>query len=119
MSDALRLIVFCSAFPEEAPAANSFVQEAVDEEPPQVEGYTCVWTETLHRPHQLNCSEHKTPLVFFLFVFFKSQMEENNLYEVPADEASDRGTCARALYDYQAGEWGICHYSSVIAVKPT
>lgn len=46
-------------------------------------------------------------------------MEENNLYEVPADEASDRGTCARALYDYQAGEWDICHYSSVIALKPT
>lgn len=31
-------------------------------------------------------------------------MEDNNLYEVPTEETSDRGTCARALYDYQAGE---------------
>lgn len=30
-------------------------------------------------------------------------MEENN-DEVPAEETSDRGVCARALYDYQAGE---------------
>lgn len=29
-------------------------------------------------------------------------MEESN-YEVPAEETSDKGTCARALYDYQAG----------------
>lgn len=32
-------------------------------------------------------------------------MEDNNLYEVPAEEASAKGTCARALYDYQAGEF--------------
>lgn len=101
-----------SAFPEEAPAANSYVQEAVDEEPPQVEDYTRVWAETLHRPHQLNCSEHNSTLVLF-------QSEENNLYEVTADETSDRGTCARALYDYQAGEWDFCHYHSVITVKST
>ncbi|XP_075895166.1 drebrin-like b isoform X6 [Nelusetta ayraudi] len=54
--------------PEEEPAANSYVQEAVHEDPPQ------------------------------------SQLEENNLYEVPADETPDRGTCARALYDYQAAD---------------
>ncbi|XP_075895163.1 drebrin-like b isoform X3 [Nelusetta ayraudi] len=53
---------------EEEPAANSYVQEAVHEDPPQ------------------------------------SQLEENNLYEVPADETPDRGTCARALYDYQAAD---------------
>lgn len=34
-----------------------------------------------------------------------AQVEENNLYDVPAAETSaDRGICARALYDYQAGE---------------
>ncbi|XP_039658638.1 drebrin-like b isoform X3 [Perca fluviatilis] len=31
-------------------------------------------------------------------------VEENNLYEVTADETPDRGTCARALYDYQAAD---------------
>ncbi|XP_029998489.1 drebrin-like b isoform X5 [Sphaeramia orbicularis] len=51
--------------PEEAPVANSYVQEAVYEEPPQV--------------------------------------EENN-YEVTPEETSDRGVCARALYDYQAAD---------------
>ncbi|XP_040898447.1 drebrin-like b isoform X2 [Toxotes jaculatrix] len=51
---------------EEAPAANSYVQEAAYEEPAQV--------------------------------------EENNSYEVTAGETSDRGTCARALYDYQAAD---------------
>ncbi|XP_038560626.1 drebrin-like b isoform X2 [Micropterus salmoides] len=50
---------------EESPAANSHVQEAVYEEPAQV--------------------------------------EENN-YEVTAEETSDRGVCARALYDYQAAD---------------
>ncbi|XP_029998484.1 drebrin-like b isoform X1 [Sphaeramia orbicularis] len=50
---------------EEAPVANSYVQEAVYEEPPQV--------------------------------------EENN-YEVTPEETSDRGVCARALYDYQAAD---------------
>ncbi|XP_045891268.1 drebrin-like b isoform X3 [Micropterus dolomieu] len=50
---------------EESPAANSYVQEAVYEEPAQV--------------------------------------EENN-YEVTAEETSDRGVCARALYDYQAAD---------------
>ncbi|XP_054867636.1 drebrin-like b isoform X7 [Amphiprion ocellaris] len=52
--------------PEEAPAANSYVQEPAYEEPAQV--------------------------------------EESNTYEVPADETSDRGICARALYDYQAAD---------------
>ncbi|XP_040898446.1 drebrin-like b isoform X1 [Toxotes jaculatrix] len=52
---------------EEAPAANSYVQEAAYEEPAQV-------------------------------------VEENNSYEVTAGETSDRGTCARALYDYQAAD---------------
>ncbi|XP_030273516.1 drebrin-like b isoform X5 [Sparus aurata] len=51
--------------PEEAPAANSYVQEPAYEEPAQV--------------------------------------EENN-DEVPAEETSDRGVCARALYDYQAAD---------------
>ncbi|KAM8866763.1 drebrin-like b isoform 1-T1 [Synchiropus picturatus] len=32
------------------------------------------------------------------------QVEDNNLYEVPSEETSDRGTCARALYDYQAAD---------------
>ncbi|KAM3610981.1 uncharacterized protein V6R79_011756 [Siganus canaliculatus] len=32
-----------------------------------------------------------------------TQVEENT-YEVPADETSDRGVCARALYDYQAAD---------------
>ncbi|XP_022053427.2 drebrin-like b isoform X5 [Acanthochromis polyacanthus] len=52
--------------PEEAPAANSYVQEPAYEEPAQV--------------------------------------EESNTYEVPPDETSDRGICARALYDYQAAD---------------
>ncbi|XP_070760592.1 drebrin-like b isoform X1 [Enoplosus armatus] len=51
---------------EEAPAANSYVQEAAYEEPAQV--------------------------------------EENNSNEVTAQETSDRGVCARALYDYQAAD---------------
>ncbi|KAM8761350.1 drebrin-like b isoform 5-T5 [Acanthopagrus schlegelii] len=51
---------------EEAPAANSYVQEPAYEEPAQ-------------------------------------QVEENN-YEVPAEDTSDRGICARALYDYQAAD---------------
>ncbi|XP_062273749.1 drebrin-like b isoform X2 [Scomber scombrus] len=33
-----------------------------------------------------------------------AQVEENNTYEVPAEETPDRGTCARALYDYQAAD---------------
>ncbi|XP_041792671.1 drebrin-like b isoform X1 [Chelmon rostratus] len=33
-----------------------------------------------------------------------AQMEESNSYEVTAEEASDRGICARALYDYQAAD---------------
>ncbi|XP_029367189.1 drebrin-like b isoform X2 [Echeneis naucrates] len=51
---------------EEAPAANSYIQETAYEEPAQV--------------------------------------EESNLYEAPAEETSDRGICARALYDYQAAD---------------
>nr|XP_046243165.1 drebrin-like b isoform X1 [Scatophagus argus] len=51
---------------EEAPAANSYVQETAYEEPAQV--------------------------------------EENNSYQVTAEETSDRGICARALYDYQAAD---------------
>lgn len=31
-------------------------------------------------------------------------MEENNTYDVTVEESSDRGICARALYDYQAGK---------------
>ncbi|XP_019110937.1 drebrin-like b isoform X3 [Larimichthys crocea] len=49
---------------EEAPAANSYVQEPFYEEPAQVE----------------------------------------ESYEVTAEETSDRGICARALYDYQAAD---------------
>ncbi|XP_011613482.1 drebrin-like b isoform X1 [Takifugu rubripes] len=33
-----------------------------------------------------------------------AQVEDNNLYEVPAEETSGKGTCARALYDYQAAD---------------
>ncbi|XP_042276909.1 drebrin-like b isoform X2 [Thunnus maccoyii] len=33
-----------------------------------------------------------------------AQVEENNSYDVTAEETSDRGTCARALYDYQAAD---------------
>uniref|UniRef100_A0A3Q3LV09 Drebrin-like b n=1 Tax=Mastacembelus armatus TaxID=205130 RepID=A0A3Q3LV09_9TELE len=51
---------------DEAPAANSYVQEPTYEEPAQV--------------------------------------EENNSYEVAAEETSHRGVCARALYDYQAAD---------------
>lgn len=42
-------------------------------------------------------------------------MEESNSYEVTAEEASDRGICARALYDYQAGEffWSRHHNSKL------
>ncbi|XP_032371670.1 drebrin-like b isoform X8 [Etheostoma spectabile] len=54
--------------PEEAPAANSYVQETAYEKPAQ------------------------------------PPVEENNLYEGTADETPDRGTCARALYDYQAAD---------------
>lgn len=36
--------------------------------------------------------------------WFYSQAEENNTCEVPAEDTSDRGVSARALYDYQAGE---------------
>ncbi|XP_028434736.1 drebrin-like b isoform X3 [Perca flavescens] len=57
-----------SPHPEEAPAANSYVQETAYEKPAQ------------------------------------PPVEENNLYEVTADETPDRGTCARALYDYQAAD---------------
>ncbi|XP_074494473.1 drebrin-like b isoform X9 [Sebastes fasciatus] len=61
---------------EEAPAANSYVEEKAYEEPAQ------------------------------------PQVEESNSYEVPAEvtavvtaeETPDRGTCARALYDYQAAD---------------
>ncbi|XP_031160967.1 drebrin-like b isoform X3 [Sander lucioperca] len=53
---------------EEAPAANSYVQETAYEKPAQ------------------------------------PPVEENNLYEVTPDETPDRGTCARALYDYQAAD---------------
>uniref|UniRef100_A0A672GTU8 Drebrin-like b n=1 Tax=Salarias fasciatus TaxID=181472 RepID=A0A672GTU8_SALFA len=55
-----------SLFAEEAPAANSWVQEPAFEETPQV--------------------------------------EESNSYEVTPEESTDRGTCARALYDYQAAD---------------
>ncbi|XP_034025792.1 drebrin-like b isoform X2 [Thalassophryne amazonica] len=33
-----------------------------------------------------------------------AQVEQSNTYEVPADVTSDRGLCARALYDYQAAD---------------
>uniref|UniRef100_A0A8D2ZZG8 Drebrin-like b n=1 Tax=Scophthalmus maximus TaxID=52904 RepID=A0A8D2ZZG8_SCOMX len=52
---------------EEAPAANSCVQETVAYEEP-------------------------------------AQVKENNTHEVTAEETSDKGTSARALYDYQAAD---------------
>ncbi|KAM9810666.1 LOW QUALITY PROTEIN: drebrin-like b [Neosynchiropus ocellatus] len=33
-----------------------------------------------------------------------AQVEDNNLYDTATEETSDRGTCARALYDYQAAD---------------
>uniref|UniRef100_H3CLA8 Drebrin-like b n=1 Tax=Tetraodon nigroviridis TaxID=99883 RepID=H3CLA8_TETNG len=33
-----------------------------------------------------------------------AQVDDTNLYEVPAEETSDKGVCARALYDYQAAD---------------
>uniref|UniRef100_A0A3B3U2E9 Drebrin-like b n=1 Tax=Poecilia latipinna TaxID=48699 RepID=A0A3B3U2E9_9TELE len=51
---------------EEAPAANSYVEETPYEEPAQV--------------------------------------DESNNYEMTVEETSDRGICARALYDYQAAD---------------
>ncbi|XP_043967221.1 drebrin-like b isoform X10 [Gambusia affinis] len=51
---------------EEAPAANSYVEETPSEEPAQV--------------------------------------DESNSYEMTVEETSDRGICARALYDYQAAD---------------
>ncbi|XP_008417292.1 drebrin-like b isoform X3 [Poecilia reticulata] len=51
---------------EEAPAANSYVEETTYEEPAQV--------------------------------------DESNSYEMTVEETSDRGICARALYDYQAAD---------------
>lgn len=47
------------------------------------------------------CDFHLQVLVWFVNV---SQVEEQNTYET----ADDRGVCARALYDYQAGEY--CFY---------
>ncbi|XP_032434414.1 drebrin-like b isoform X4 [Xiphophorus hellerii] len=51
---------------EEAPAANSYVEETPYEEPAQV--------------------------------------DESNSYEMTVEETSDKGICARALYDYQAAD---------------
>ncbi|XP_029960308.1 drebrin-like b isoform X5 [Salarias fasciatus] len=65
-SDAPPAAAPASPQPEEAPAANSWVQEPAFEETPQV--------------------------------------EESNSYEVTPEESTDRGTCARALYDYQAAD---------------
>uniref|UniRef100_A0A8C4F4Q0 Drebrin-like b n=1 Tax=Dicentrarchus labrax TaxID=13489 RepID=A0A8C4F4Q0_DICLA len=69
--------------PEAPPAANSHVQEAVYEEPAQV-------------------------VVYFPLAGNAMTVEENNAYEVTAEvtaeETSDRGVCARALYDYQAAD---------------
>ncbi|XP_073323387.1 drebrin-like b isoform X1 [Pagrus major] len=58
---------------EEAPAANSYVQEPAYEEP-----------------------AHEEPA--------QPQVLEENNYEAPAEETSDKGICARALYDYQAAD---------------
>uniref|UniRef100_H2RXW5 Drebrin-like b n=1 Tax=Takifugu rubripes TaxID=31033 RepID=H2RXW5_TAKRU len=41
------------------------------------------------------------PLPYCCFYCHESY---NNLYEVPAEETSGKGTCARALYDYQAAD---------------
>ncbi|XP_043967214.1 drebrin-like b isoform X4 [Gambusia affinis] len=59
---------------EEAPAANSYVEETPSEEPAQV--------------------------------------DESNSYEMTVEETSDRGICARALYDYQAGTENIYYRPS-------
>lgn len=37
---------------------------------------------------------------------FFPQVEDSSSYSVTAD-SSDKGICARALYDYQAGEFGV------------
>ncbi|XP_037536465.1 drebrin-like b isoform X4 [Nematolebias whitei] len=62
--------------PEEAPAASSHVQEPANEEPANEE-------PTNEEP---------------------ALVEETNLYEATVEETSDRGICARALYDYQAAD---------------
>lgn len=83
-------------FSEEAPAANSYVQEAACEEPAQV--VVCL-------PLAGNVMTSIIGIVLKRnLTLFHSQVEENNFYEVPAEETADRGICARALYDYQAGE---------------
>ncbi|XP_054630480.1 drebrin-like b isoform X4 [Dunckerocampus dactyliophorus] len=46
---------------------------------------------------------HESPCVQEPFYEEPAQVDENN-YEVTADETSDRGICARALYDYQAAD---------------
>ncbi|XP_037536463.1 drebrin-like b isoform X2 [Nematolebias whitei] len=61
---------------EEAPAASSHVQEPANEEPANEE-------PTNEEP---------------------ALVEETNLYEATVEETSDRGICARALYDYQAAD---------------
>uniref|UniRef100_A0A8C9ZFJ0 Drebrin-like b n=1 Tax=Sander lucioperca TaxID=283035 RepID=A0A8C9ZFJ0_SANLU len=46
-------------------------------------------------------SHYTTPASGYIYT---PPVEENNLYEVTPDETPDRGTCARALYDYQAAD---------------
>uniref|UniRef100_A0AAQ4RZ33 Drebrin-like b n=1 Tax=Gasterosteus aculeatus aculeatus TaxID=481459 RepID=A0AAQ4RZ33_GASAC len=52
----------------------------------------------------LICFDRHKLLRNYNTILIHSQVEETNLYEVTPDEAPDKGTCARALYDYQAAD---------------
>ncbi|XP_054630484.1 drebrin-like b isoform X6 [Dunckerocampus dactyliophorus] len=54
-------------------------------------------------PQPAEEAPHESPCVQEPFYEEPAQVDENN-YEVTADETSDRGICARALYDYQAAD---------------
>uniref|UniRef100_A0A7N6AEU5 Drebrin-like b n=1 Tax=Anabas testudineus TaxID=64144 RepID=A0A7N6AEU5_ANATE len=51
--------------------------------------------------HTHTCSLYTT---YLNSTFICSQVEDNSSYEVTTEETSDRGNCARALYDYQAAD---------------
>uniref|UniRef100_A0A3B5RDH7 Drebrin-like b n=1 Tax=Xiphophorus maculatus TaxID=8083 RepID=A0A3B5RDH7_XIPMA len=80
---------------EEAPAANSYVEETPYEEPAQVGVLISVERHFYHKTY-LNLLHE---LMSFLL-----QVDESNSYEMTVEETSDKGICARALYDYQAAD---------------
>lgn len=92
--------MFLYFFPEEAPAANTYVEETPYEEPAQVGVLISVERHFYHKTY-LNLLHE---LMSFLL-----QVDESNSYEMTVEETSDKGICARALYDYQAGELSQCN----------